>query len=189
MAASNAVMRRVALHAILLFSGMAAAVSAGPKPPPVPTPEFQSKAARLARFAQVTNWPANKLPRESPLVIGVFGNDLVCDYLREALGGRRLRGREVIVKRGLAVQEVLSCHVIFIGSREQDVYRDVLRKAIGEPILTIGESDTFLDRGGIITMAMINGSAQFTFDSSNLKRSRLEIDPETLALANPPPRR
>ena len=48
MAASNAVMRRVALHAILLLSGMAAAVSAGPKPPPVPTPEFQSKAARLA---------------------------------------------------------------------------------------------------------------------------------------------
>lgn len=151
--------------------------------------EYQSKAARIARIAQVTLWPANKLNGTGALVIGVFGDDAMTAYLQEAVQGRRLNGHEVIVKRCAAVQEVASCHVLFIGRSEQDRQREILRKAASEPILTVGETENFMDRGGIVRLAMNGGSAQFTFDASNLKRSRLEIDPETLALANPPPRR
>jgi hypothetical protein len=151
--------------------------------------EYQSKAARIARIAQVTSWPANKLGPTTPLVIGVFGDDTITNYLQEAVQGRRLKGRDVVVKRCNAVQEVVSCHVLFISRGEQDRLREILRKTGGEPILTIGETEAFMDKGGIVFLTMIGGSAQFTFDVSNLKRSHLEIDPETLALANPAPRK
>jgi hypothetical protein len=151
--------------------------------------ELQSKAARITRIAQVTTWPASKLGPATPLVIGVYGADAITDYLEMAVQGRRLKGREVIVKRCSAVQEVVGCHVLFIGRSEQDRLRDVLRRTTGEPILTVGETENFMARGGVVYLTMIGGSAQFTFDVKNLKRSRLEIDPETLALANPAPRR
>jgi hypothetical protein len=151
--------------------------------------ELQSKAARITRIAQVTTWPASKLGPGTPLVIGVLGSDAITDYLEMAVQGRRLKGRDVVVKRCTAVQEVVGCHVLFVSRSEQDRLRDILRRTAGEPILTIGESETFMDRGGIVYLTMLGGSAQFTFDASNLKRSRLEIDPETLTLANPPPRR
>ena len=151
--------------------------------------EFQSKAARIARIAQVTTWPASKLGPNAPLVIGVYGNDGVTDFLETAVQGRRLKGRNVVVKRFTAVQEVVGCHVLFVSRSEQDRVRDLLRRTAGEPILTIGESESFMDRGGIVRLTMLGEAAQFTFDASNLKRSQLEIDPETLTLANPPPRR
>lgn len=151
--------------------------------------EYQSKAARIARIAQVTLWPVNKLSGSTAIVIGVFGDDAMTTYMQEAVQGRRLNGHEVIVKRCSAIQEVASCHVVFIGRTEQERMRDILRRTASEPILTIGESDSFMDRGGIVQLAMNGGSAQFTFDASNLRKSRLEIDPETLALANPAPRR
>lgn len=151
--------------------------------------EFQSKAARITRIAQVTSWPASKLTPNTPLVIGVYGTHAITDFLEMAVQGRRLKGREVVVKKISAVQEVTGCHVLFISRSEQDRLRDVLRRTTGEPILTIGESENFMDKGGIVYLTMIGDSAQFTFDVSNLKRSRLEIDPETLALANPAPRR
>ena len=151
--------------------------------------ELQSKAARITRIAQVTTWPASKLGPNTPLVIGVYGSDAITDYLEMAVQGRRLKGRDVVVKRCAAVQEVVGCHVLFVSRSEQDHLRDILRRTNGEPILTVGESENFMDRGGIVYLTMIGGSAQFTFDVSNLKRSRLEIDPETLTLANPAPRR
>jgi hypothetical protein len=151
--------------------------------------EYQLKAARIARIAQVTSWPQSKLAPNSPLVIGVYGHDTIADFLEMAVQGRRLKGREVTVKRCTAVQEVSGCHVLFVSHSEQDRLRDVLRRTNGEPILTIGESENFMDKGGIVQLTMIGGSAQFTLDFSNLKRARLEIDPETLALANPAPRR
>ena len=151
--------------------------------------ELQSKAARITRIAQVTTWPSNKLSPNTPLVIGVYGADSITDFLEMAVQGRRLKGRDVVVKRCSAVQEVVGCHVLFISRSEEGRLRDVLRRTSGEPILTIGETDNFMDKGGIVFLTMIGGSAQFTFDVSNLKRSRLEIDPETLALANPAPRR
>jgi hypothetical protein len=151
--------------------------------------ELQSKAARITRIAQVTTWPTSKLSPNTPLVIGVYGADSITDYLEMAVQGRRLKGRDVLVKRCSVVQEVVGCHVLFISRSEEGRLRDVLRRTTGEPILTIGETDNFMAKGGIVFLTMIGGSAQFTFDVSNLKRSRLEIDPETLALANPPPQR
>jgi hypothetical protein len=147
--------------------------------------ELQSKAARITRIAQVTTWPASKLSPNTPLVIGVYGADSITDFLEMAVQGRRLKGRDVVVKRCSAVQEIVGCHVLFVGRSEEGKLRDILGRARSEPILTIGETDNFMDRGGIVFLTMIGGTAQFTFDISNLKRSRLEIDPETLALGVP----
>ena len=177
----------VQLRCLLIL--LALAVSLPSASAVAPAVEYQSKAARIARIAQVTLWPVSKLGASKALVIGVFGDELMTTYLQEAVQGRRLNGREVIVKRCSAVQEIASCHVVFIGQTEQERQREILRKAASEPILTVGDSESFMDRGGIVRLAMNGGTAQFTFDASNLKRSRLEIDPEALALANPPPRR
>src|SRR4051812_31382573 len=178
---------RKAGHRLLLVFAFAALLTGGRAH--AQSGEYQSKAARIARIAQVTSWPASKLGPSTPLVIGVFGDDTITTYLQEAVQGRRLKGHDVVVKRCNAVQEVVSCHVLFISRGEQDRLREILRKASGDPILTIGETEAFMAKGGIVFLTMIGGSAQFTFDISNLKHSHLEIDPETLALANPAPRK
>ena len=151
--------------------------------------EQQTKAARVASLVRSTQWPKGRFVGPSPLIIGVFGEDSMVDSLRDVVGSRRVNGREVIVKRCTAVQEVMGCHVMFICRIEQDRTKELLRKASGEPILTIGDGDGFLDRGGTVQLVAGAGMVQFTFDISNLRRASLQIDPETLMLANPPGRR
>jgi hypothetical protein len=151
--------------------------------------EQQTKAARVASLVRSTVWPKGKAVGANPLVIGVFGEESMADTLREVVGSRKMNGREVIVKRCTVPQEIAGCHVVFICRIEQDRTRELLRKAAGEPILTIGDGESFLDRGGIVQLAAGAGTVQFTFDSSNLRRASLQIDPETLLLANPPGRR
>jgi hypothetical protein len=153
--------------------------------------EQQTKAARVASLVRSTIWPKEKGVGVgvSPLVIGVFGEESMVDSLRDVVGSRRMNGREVIVRRCTAVQEIGGCHVLFICRIEQDRTRELLRKASGQTILTIGDGEGFLDRGGIVQLASAAGTVQFSFDTSNLRRASLQIDPETLLLANPPGRR
>lgn len=171
------------MTALMMVTGVTVSASA------VVPEEYQSKAARVTRLAQVTTWPAQKLTLDASLVIGVFGDEDMVNYLQEAVQGRRINGHEVVVRYCSSLTQIPSCHVLFVGKMDQKRQGAILRRASAESILTLGDSDAFMERGGIVCLTMKDGVAQFTFNNSNLKRSRLEIDPETLALAYPQPRR
>ncbi len=142
--------------------------------------EYQLKAAALLRLAKYTTWPASKLPSGTPLVIGVYGQDNISNQISEAVAGRTISGREVIVKRITTVQEVSGCHVLFVGRSEQDRLGPVLYKTRGEPILTIGETPNFLDKGGIFVITPNGVGVDVDFSNKYLGRSGLRIEPDTL---------
>lgn len=142
--------------------------------------EYQLKAALVLKLANHTTWPSAKLPSGSPLVIGVYGQDNISGQISEAIAGRMISGRDVIVKRITTVQEVAGCHVLFVSRSEQDRLGPVLSKTKGEPILTIGESANFKDKGGIFQLTLNGGGVNVVFDLRNLRRSNIQIEPDTL---------
>ena len=147
--------------------------------------EYQLKAALVLKLTKHTTWPSAKMPSGSPLVIGVYGQDNISNQISEAVAGRSISGREVIVKRIFTVQEVVGCHVLFVSRSEQDRLGPVLGKTKGEPILTIGESANFKDKGGIFQLTSNGSGVNVEFDLRNLRRSGIQIEPDTLdAFAN-----
>lgn len=147
--------------------------------------EYQFKAAMVLKLTRHATWPSAKLPSGSPLVIGVYGQDHISNQISEAIAGRSISGREVIVKRIATVQEITGCHVLFVSRSEQDRLGSVLGKTKGEPILTIGESSNFKDKGGIFQLTPNGGGVSVEFDLRNLRRSGIQIEPDTLdAFAN-----
>jgi hypothetical protein len=146
--------------------------------------EYQFKAALVLKLTRYTTWPSEKLPAGSPLVIGVYGQDSISTQISEAVAGRRINDREVVVKRIATVQEVIGCHVLFVSRSEQDRLGAVLGKTRGNPILTIGETSNFKDKGGIFILTPSGGGVDVGFDLRNLRRSSLSIPPETLVQFN-----
>ncbi len=142
--------------------------------------EYQIKAALVLKLTKHATWPSAKLPSGSPLVIGVYGQDNISSQISEAIAGRTISGRDVIVKRIASVQEVVGCHVLFVSRSEQDRLGPVLGKTRGEPILTIGESANFKDKGGIFQLTPNGGGVNVVFDLRNLRRSGIQIEPDTL---------
>ena len=142
--------------------------------------EYQFKAALVLKLTKHTTWPSAKLPAGSPLVIGIYGQDSISGMISEAITGRHINDHEVVVKRISVVQEVAGCHVVFVSRSEQDRLGSVLGKTRGEPILTIGESTNFRDKGGIFMLTPNGGGVDVDFDLRNLRRSGLQINPDTL---------
>jgi len=150
---------------------------------PTGTSEYELKAAFLYRFANFIQWP--ELPaekRKTPFIIGVAGPDPFGRALDDALKGKTVRGREVIVKRWPSVKDVDDCDILFIGA-ETSTSSLMLSVLKGRPILTVSDTPTFLDRGGMINLVTEGTRLRFDVNSHAAHDSGLAIGSHLLSIA------
>ena len=166
-----------------LLVGVATAICAPAHPAAQSTAdEYRLKAAFVYRFPQFVEWPEAAVERSRTLDLCVlepnpFGSDLAGLIGGESLNGRPLRVRLVASAGGLS-----GCHALFAGARS-GAAAAVLKAAAGRPILTIGETDQFLQAGGIIVLRVVDRRVRFEVEASNAARAGLRISAQLLALA------
>jgi hypothetical protein len=140
---------------------------------PAPSLEYQIKAVFLFNFAQFVEWPSRAFPdRGSPLVIGVLGEDPFGAFLDETVRGERVDNRPLIVQRYRRVEEIQTCHVLFISQSEVNRLDQIVSSLKGRDILTVGDVESFARRGGMIRFAQ------------EAKKTRLLINVEAAKAAN-----
>jgi hypothetical protein len=143
--------------------------------------EYRLKAAFVYRFPQFIEWPASALANTPSIDLCVlrpnpFGDDLRALVQGETLGGRPLRVRDIT-----ASDDVAGCHLVFAPRSQTS--EALLKATAGRPILTIGETDRFLDAGGIIALKVVDRRVRFDVSATNAQKAGLRIDARLLSLA------
>jgi hypothetical protein len=141
------------------------------------TPENQKKAILISKLTRLVEWPKEKSAMGVPLVIGVYGNDMISDQIREVANRQKINGRDVVVRNLTTVQEIMSCHILYIPASAERELSAILWKARGEPILTIGETPGFLKKGGNVIFITADSNVTMFPDARNAKRSDLKLSP------------
>lgn len=145
--------------------------------------EAQAKAAFVLNFARYVDWPATVFASaQAPLVACVIGRDTIGPALT-ALEGRPVKGRALKVRRGVAIDDMHGCHVVFIGEPEERRVVPVLRALANQPVLTVGDADRFIDVGGAIGLVAIDERLQFEINRSALEQAQLKASASLLKLA------
>jgi hypothetical protein len=162
--------RRVAAAAAAAAAILAAAPRAVAATPP--PQEYEVKAAFLYHFAHLVDWPAPADPAE-PFVIAVVGEDPFGTTLDEVLAGKAVRTQPVRIQRlaGSAQLEGTRPNILFVGRGDDEHVRRVLAAVAGQPVLTVGESARFAERGGMIGFR-VTDEGRVAFDI-NLQRAQL----------------
>ncbi len=140
--------------------------------------EYQKKAIHICKLARYVEWPREKTVNGTPIVIGVYGADFVSDQIRDVVGGRKINGRDVIVKSCATIQEISGCHILFVSRSEDGRLSSILSKVRGDPVLTVGESDSFIAKGGIVNLRVVGTEVVVELHEKNARRSSLKIDPK-----------
>ena len=150
-----------------------------------PTPEYKLKAVFLFNFAQFVEWPTEAFPEaQTPLIIGVLGEDPFGAYLDEIVRGEKVKQRSLIVQRYRRVDEIKTCHVLFIGRPEADRLGPTLAGLKGRSILTVGESDNFAERGGMIRFVSEKSKIRMKINLEAAKAAGLAISSKVLRAAD-----
>ena len=142
--------------------------------------EYQIKAAFLYNFAKFVQWPASRFTGpESPLVIGVMHGNPFENELKNAVSGRRIHGRPVVVRLVSDSLAARQTHLLFLGPGQEST----LAALKGHAVLTVGESAAFAREGGMITFTPQGGTMHFTIDQRAADEAKLRISSQLQKLS------
>lgn len=145
--------------------------------------EAQAKAAFVLNFARYVEWPERVFThRNAPLLICLLGRDSVATAVA-ALKGRQVQGRVVAVRQLASVHQARACQVLFIAESEQRRLATTLRALAGQPLLTVSDSEGFIDAGGAIGLVHGDGRLQFEVNRHAIEQAQLRASSSLLKLA------
>lgn len=135
--------------------------------------EYALKAVFLYNFCRFIEWPDRAFASpDAPLVIGLIGEDPFGSLLEETVKGESVRGRRIRVERYRRVSEIGACHLLFVAGAEAARADETVAAVAGRSVLTVGETETFLEQGGMIALI------------ADRSRVRLRVSPARLRAAN-----
>jgi hypothetical protein len=150
-----------ALVCCVLVGPPAAAVAA-----PISADEYSVKAAFLYNLAKFVDWPPAKFEHEdSPMIFGVVGEKGL-ENIRATVENKSIGQHKVVVRAIESAEEARLCHILFVTRSQKAGSANLVYSAAASAVLIVGETDKFLDAGGMI---------RFYLEADNL---RLEINAE-----------
>lgn len=164
----------------LLVTATLGAIHSTARAEDIPTIEYKVKASYLYNFLQFVEWPSDAFTNNTILVC-VFGMDNFGSALRP-IAGEVVRGRVVTVRYLLDVKGIENCHMVFVSASESDRDSQIAQYLIGRPVLIVGESSGFLERGGIINLIRVDDKIRFEINQQTAKRNRLKISAQLMKL-------
>jgi len=146
--------------------------------------EYQLKALFLCNFVKYVDWPSGAMQGTTgPIVIGVLGEDNFSSNLKQAVEGKTVNGRQIVIKHLSDDEDLGGCAILFISSSENSRLSAILGKTSTLPILTVGEDGAFLQKGGIINFVLKEGKIQLEINLQLAQKVKLQISSKLLSVA------
>jgi hypothetical protein len=145
--------------------------------------EYQVKAAFLFNFVQFVEWPPVAFTKpETPICIGVLGDDPFGTALDDTVHGETVQSRKLVVQRSRRVEDLKECQLIFISKSETERVHGILGDLDPFPVLTVSEAQGFAQHGGIINLYLAGNKVRFEINLAGARRKGLKISSELLSL-------
>jgi uncharacterized protein DUF4154 len=151
---------------------------------PNPITESEVKAAYLYNFARFIAWPDQSFAGPSgPIQICIISEPSFEATLKEIVTSRMVDGHPVQVMRVGAVAEADLCHILFVSSNEEKRARAFVENLGRGGVLTVGETQEFFEKGGMIRFAVRDGKVQFQVNLRAATQAGVHISARLLGVA------
>lgn len=146
--------------------------------------EYQVKAAFLYHFSQFVEWPEGTFKEaNSPIVYCTLGEDPFHGALEASLSGKAVGARALQVQHFKQAEEVRGCQILFLEGRAQKTVPALLSRFRENAILTVGESEHFIQEGGMIGFLLEENKIRFEINLDAAEHAKLKLSSRLLGLA------
>ena len=149
--------------------------------------EYLIKAGFIYNFAKFVEWPATSFAQpDSPIVIGILGTDPFGTIIDQIVQDKKIGARGFVVKRlkwGSDVKDLRDCKILFVSASEKAHMDELLQMVKGLPVLTVGETPGFAERGGVIRFVLEDNRVRFEVNVEAAHQAELTISSRLLTLA------
>ena len=149
--------------------------------------EYLIKAGFIYNFAKFVEWPTASFAQpDSPIVIGILGTDPFGNLIDRIIENKKIGARGLVVKRlkwDTDLKNLKECKILFVGASEKAHLDDLVQIVKSLPILTVGETPGFAERGGVIRFVLEDNRVRFEINVEAAHQADLTISSRLLTLA------
>ena len=146
--------------------------------------EYELKATYLRKIPSFVKWPTNAAnTSKAAFQMCTLGAYPFGTRLAQEVGGVTVGGRRIELRWVHKEQELDGCEVIFFSRSEGKHYGKILEGLKGKSVLTVGESEGFLEAGGMVELSFENHRLQMEVNLVAARSANLKVDARLLALA------
>ena len=146
--------------------------------------ERRVKAAFLYKFTGYAAWPEGTFARaDTPLTIGVMGDDQLAAETAQLVAGRTIDGRPIAVKRVTFAELTGGVHILFVARAEWARVAQFARALPPTPMLIVSESEGALRQGSAVNFVIVDGRVRFDVALDAAERRGVKLSSRLLAVA------
>lgn len=143
--------------------------------------EYIVKAGFIYNFTKFIKWPEDALFQEQgKFLIGIWGDDPFGNILDTLAAKKKIQGHNLVIKRFSSLDEIETCHVLFVSSSEKNHLEEVLSKLSGSQVLIVGDTPGFAKRGVGINFYIKKNKVRIEFNKRALEKSGLKVSSQLL---------
>jgi hypothetical protein len=136
-------------------------------------PEYQVKSTFIYKICKFTQWPEPQ-DADSPFIISVLGKLPPGEKIRLP-PDITIHKRNVVIRRIRRLSEVKDSAVLFIASSETHRIDTILDTVGSKPILTVGDTKGFGQKGVIINLYIEEKAVGFEINHEASKKASLQM--------------
>ena len=145
--------------------------------------DHRVKAAFLCKFIKFMDWPSSRIVRnKGTFNIGVLGESQIASNLF-AIMPKSIDGWKLKIIKINNVKEALDTHMLFVSSSEQERFSDIINIVKKTSVLTVSDTDQFLESGGIVNFFMLKKMVRFEVNLKAAEMADIKISSKLLRLA------
>ena len=146
--------------------------------------EYQVKAAFLFNFAKFVEWPTDVFPNaDAPLQICVLGQDPFGREFEQSIVDKIVKGHRIEVAHPDGVPQARACQILFIAGSERRRIPDILQGLKGASVLTVADTPSFIQTGGIINFVLDQDRVRFEINLRAAELAHLKLSARLLTVA------
>jgi len=144
--------------------------------------ELTLKASLLFKLTQKIKWPNDASANKNNLVLCFQENDYFRGIIDLAIKHPQVPINWKI-RENVPLEATKNCHILFLDSAQEKRLEETIAYVKNYPILTVGDTEGFAERGVIINFIVVDNRLRFKALKETTKTSSLQIDDELLSLA------
>ena len=141
--------------------------------------EYAVRAAYVFNLTKYVTWPRKR----DRLVVGVFGDGSTGPILSQVLDRKMSDGKTIYVVLHPSESELRDCDILYVTKPSAAELHSILKRAAGQPVLTVGETDEFTRAGGMVGLVRSGDQMQIQVNLASLRAAQLQMSSRLLRLA------
>lgn len=146
--------------------------------------EIMIESAFIINFTKFIEWPDSTTPAgQRKIDICVIGDSKIINA-EQVFKQASFDKLDISLVKEKNISSISThCQMLFISTSESEKIADIILSIKDKPILTIGDTDEFIERGVMINFVIDDGKVKFVINKGAIVAAGLKVDAQLLEIA------